>query len=218
MTQAFTCLHHRAPALATDRALLVMLPGAGMEAADFAARGMISAVHDRGLPIDIAATCPELDLYLDGDITAALHSAVITPAIAQGYRRIWLLGISLGGMGALLYASIHATLLEGVILLAPFLGTQGTIAALEAAGGLNAWPPTLGATAPERQMLAWLQNRPPRPKLYLGYGEADRFARGHRLLAATMPASNVMTEMGGHDWETWLALWRQILDAGAVER
>jgi pimeloyl-ACP methyl ester carboxylesterase len=213
---AVTCLHYPAPGGGRNKNLMVMLPGAGMEAGDFAANGMVAAVHDRGLAVDIIAARPELDLYLDGNVAAALHRAVIAPAREAGYSQIWLLGISLGGMGALLYAAPHEARVEGIVLLAPFLGTPGTIAEVEAAGGLPGWTAGGVATAPEARMLGWLRDyvaRPPaRPKLYLGYGLADRFARGHRLLGACLAAHQVFTQNGGHDWETWLALWRHVLD------
>jgi pimeloyl-ACP methyl ester carboxylesterase len=194
-----------------------MLPGIGMEAGVFAAQGMVEAVHARGLAVDIVATRPDLGLYLDGGIASALHRAVIEPARAQGYRRIWLLGISLGGMGALLHASAYAGEVEGLVLLAPFLGTPGTIAEITAAGGLAAWSAAGSSSVEtEQRILAWLQNftarRPSSPALYLGYGSGDRFAPGHRLLAEALPEASVVTAAGGHDWATWRALWQRILD------
>jgi len=210
MSDMFTQRHY--PAAVGAGTLLVMLPGAGMEAADFAANGMIAAVHERGLPIDIIATRPPMGLYLDGDIAAALHDGVITAARAKNYAKIWLPGISLGGMGALLYAAAHAALLDGIILLAPFIGTQGTIAAIEESGGLAHFAATETTTPPEARLLRWLRRRPENPALYLGYGLADRFSRGHRLLAATLPESHVAVSQGAHDWETWLDLWQTLLD------
>jgi pimeloyl-ACP methyl ester carboxylesterase len=211
-----TCLHHPAPG-GISKNLLVMLPGAGMEAADFATNGLVAAAHDQRPEIDIIAARPDLDLYLDGDVASALHSAVIAPALAQGYTQIRLLGISLGGMGALLYAALHEQHIAAIFLLAPFLGTPGTIAEIEAAGGLPNWKPGPVPTAPEAIMLSWLQDyvaRPEaRPNLTLGYGTKDRFARGHQMLAAQLPEENVFTHPGGHDWETWLPLWRRMLDA-----
>ena len=216
-----TCQYHLAPGGAQNRVLLVMLPGAGIAASAFADQGLVEAVHERNLAVDVAATHLELDHYLDGSIVNALDHAIIEPALAQGYSRIWFLGISLGGMGALLYTSVHAARVEGLVLLAPFLGTQGTIAEIVAAGGLASWSASRSAaTAPEIRMLAWLQDflssRPAHPALYLGYGRADRFARGHRLLAETLPQSRVMTEEGGHDWTTWLTLWRHVLNASPL--
>jgi pimeloyl-ACP methyl ester carboxylesterase len=202
---------HRSPTAGADRILLVMLPGAGITAADFAANGMVDAVHARALAVDIIAVEPALDLYLDGGIVPALHETII----AQAYKRIWLLGISLGGMGALLYASAHVV--EGLVLLAPFLGTRGTVAEIARAGGLTAWSPAHSAsTEMESRMLSWLQahlaQNPPSPKLYLGYGLQDRFAPGHLLLAEHLPANRVITTQGGHDWQAWTPLWRRLLD------
>jgi pimeloyl-ACP methyl ester carboxylesterase len=210
-------VHYKAPGASGTRALLVMLPGVGNDAAAFAANGMVAAVQARGLAVDMIAVQPQLDLYLEGDVAAALHEGIIEPARAQGYARIWLLGISLGGMGALHYTRAHQAGVEGVVLLAPFLGTRGTIAELARAGGLASWPPAgSAATALEQLMLAWLQKflaqQTDSPKLYLGYGSDDRFAPGHKMLAAALPANRVVTAAGGHDWETWLQLWQLILE------
>lgn len=217
------CLHHRAPTESRERVLLVMLPGVGIEAADFADHGLIASLHGRGLPVDVAAVRPALDHYLDGTIAAALHDTVVAPAQAAGYARIWLLGISLGGMGALLYASAASAPVEGIVLLAPFLGTQGTVAEVAAAGGLPTWlPENSSATDAERRMLLWLKEfltKPAAtPAIYLGYGRDDRFARGHTLLADRLPRDRVITADGGHDWPTWAALWRTLLDAEPFAR
>jgi hypothetical protein len=49
------------------------------------------------------------------------------------------------------------------------------------------------------------------PPLYLGYGQDDRFAFSHRLLAAALPAGRVATTPGGHDWPEWKRLWQSLL-------
>jgi len=218
VSQEAILLRHAAPGPGKARRLLVMLPGAGMAAEDFAANGLVGALHERHRDIEIIAARLPLELYLDGQAADCLHRTVIEPALAQGYAQIWLLGISLGGMGALSYAALHEDLVAGLVLLAPFLGTPGTIAGIEAAGGLPHWTPGEVTTAPEARVLEWLKDFIARqqvlPKLYLGYGEADRFARGHRLLGALLPPAQVVTRPGGHDWESWAALWRLMLDAG----
>ena len=192
-----------------------MLPGAGIEAADFAANGMIAAVHDHAPAVDIIVAHPDMGLYLEDGVTEILHNAVIAPALARGVTRIWLLGISLGGMGALLYASAHQQNIEGIILIAPFLGTRGTTAEILHAGGLTAWSAAnSAATAPEQRLLAWLQTQlttPAPPAIYLGYALQDRFAPAHKLLAQQLPAERVATTAGGHDWPSWHALWHQLL-------
>ena len=210
-------LRYTAPVDGPDRVLLIMLPGAGDAAAAFAGNGMLAALHARGQPVDVVAAQPALSLYLEDDLAAALHRLIVAPAVDAGYRRIWLLGISMGGMGALLYADAYGELVEGLILLAPFLGTKGTVAELAKAGGLAAWTAAgSAAVAMERRALLWLQAylaaERMRPRLHLGYGTGDRFSAGHKLLADALPAACVVTADGGHDWPTWLALWQAVLD------
>ena len=200
-----------------ERVLLVMLPGAGIAAEDFAAHGLVAAAQRSLAALEVVALRPDLDLYLEGNIAPVLHEDIIAPALASGIRRIWLLGISLGGMGALLYASGYPDCVEGLVLLAPFLGTHGTIAELSRAGSLDQWAAGgSGATAPERQLLGWLQahlrTRATSPRVFLGHGAQDRFAAGHRLLAAELPASQVVLVEGGHDWRAWSEAWAVLLD------
>lgn len=212
-----TCLHHRAPCSEQQRILLLMLPGVGIEVGDFSSHGLVAAVHDRGLPVDIVAARPELDLYFDGTIAAEIDHLIVKPAQQAGYARIWCLGISLGGMGALLYASSKYSNIDGIILLSPFVGTKGTISEISNAGSLAQWSSgTSNATRLERELLLWLKEflseRPATPALYLGYGLSDRFAIGHTMLAEQLPKDRVVTTDGGHNWMTWAKLWRQILD------
>ena len=140
--------------------------------------------------------------YLDGSIVERLHAA-----ISSG-DKVWLAGISLGGLGALLYARAHPDRVAGLLLLSPFIGTRGTIAGVIAAGGLDAWQPPAEAND-EHKLLQWLKAR--RPNIHLGYGEQDRFAASYRLLAGLLPAERVVSVAGGHDWQTWGVLWDLLL-------
>jgi hypothetical protein len=208
------CLHYPAPSGSAE-ILLVMLPGAGIDASDFATQGMITAVHDNTPNVDIIVAHPDMGLYLEGGVTDILQNAVIAPALARGVTRIWLLGISLGGMGALLYASAHQQNIEGIFLLAPFLGTRGTTAEILHAGGLTAWSAENStATAPEQRLLIWLQTHlttsAAHPIIYLGYALQDRFAPAHKLLAQQLPPARVATTPGGHDWPSWRTLWQHL--------
>lgn len=186
--------------------LLVMLPGADMHADEFQANGFL----DGAGPIDRIAVETGVECYLDEVSAALLHDQVIAPARARGPVRIWLVGISLGGMGALLYARAHPDLIAGVILLAPFIGSRGLIAEVERAGGLRHWR-AMDATTSERRLLAWLGGGEGLPDMHLGYGIDDRFAAAHRLLADLLPAERVVTAPGGHDWPTWRRLWQDLI-------
>ncbi len=210
-------LRYNASGQAQGAVLLVMLPGVGIEAKDFAEHGMVRAVEERGLDVDIVAAKPDLDHYLDWTIAETIQRAIIAPARGRGYARMWLLGISLGGMGALLHARAHVGSVEGVVLPSPFLGTAGMVAEVVRAGGLACWQPgKVAVNDGERQLLAWLKDYvrepPSHPTLYLGYGQTDRFIQGHRLLGDCLPPGRVVEAEGGHDWPTWTKLWQRILD------
>jgi pimeloyl-ACP methyl ester carboxylesterase len=203
---------HAAPG-GEARILLVMLPGYGMGRDDFARHGFISALHERGWPVDVVAAEPDVDLYLDGSIAERLDADIVGPARRAG-RRLWFLGVSLGALGALLYAQRHQGAVTGAILLAPFLGNPGLIAEVAAAGGLERWDPgAVRSVDVERQLLAWLKAKPPgAPALHVGYGRGDRFARAAALLAGLLPQGRTIVTEGGHDWPTWRRLWRETLD------
>jgi pimeloyl-ACP methyl ester carboxylesterase len=196
--------------------LLVMLPGAYMRARDFMAHGFIDAVRRTGQPIDIIAADTGMECYLDGSIVERLHAEVVAPNLSAGARCIWLAGISLGGLGALLYAQARPDLVKGLLLISPFIGTRGAVAEVLKAGGFQDWQPPAGdAATSEQRLLQWLKTYPADaavwPRIYLGYGSDDRFAASYRLLAELLPVEDVVATAGGHDWETWKVLWAQLL-------
>lgn len=199
--------------------LLVMLPGAGHGADDFVHAGFIAELRERDLPVDVLAVDAHSHFYLDKSIVTRLHEEVIAPALAARPAPLWLLGISLGGMGASLYARAHPGTVTNLLLLAPFFAVRGTIAEVTRAGGLAQWQPgELAEDDDERQLLQWLKEyrpaAPGAPAIRLGYGTNDRYAPASSLLAARLTAARTTTVAGGHDWDTWTVLWRHWLDHG----
>jgi pimeloyl-ACP methyl ester carboxylesterase len=216
-------IYDRAPQHGANRIMLVMLPGANTRPQDLVQYGFVRALRERNLPIDVVAIEAHLGYYLERSLSRHLTRDIIAPARAKNYQRIWLMGISLGGMGALNYTREHLAEIEGVILLAPFLGTRGIIAEVVRAGGLARWQPrTIKADDDERRLLAWIKTYPPvadaLPKIYLGYGKDDRFAAASKMLAERLPAARVVAIPGGHEWATWISLWQHLLDQDAFSK
>ena len=186
---------------------MILLPGAYMHAQDFLTHGFDAAA-------DIVAVETGMEAYLDGSFVGRLHQ-VISP-IRENGAPVWLAGVSLGGLGALLYAKSHPGAVAGLLLLSPFIGTRGAVAQVIDAGGFEAWQaPSDDVATDEHQLLHWLKSYrlddAGWPPIYLGYGESDRYAASYRLLAGLLPASRVVTVAGGHDWETWRILWDRLL-------
>ena len=197
--------------------LLVMLPAAMARPEDLLAQGFVAALRSRRLPLDVAIADAQPDYYLDQGIGERLAADVIAPMRSEGYRRIWLMGMSLGGMGSVACACRDPAEIEGAILLAPFLGTRDRIAQILQAGGLARWQPDAAAPDDEgERLLRWLKHyradAPGLPALYLGFGRADRYVAASEMLAPQLPPERVAIAPGAHDWHTWLQLWEMLLD------
>lgn len=209
-------------------ALLVMLPGAYTAPEAFAYEGFVAAVRREGIAADILLVDAHVGYYESRSIVERLAEDVLLPARAHGYARIWLVGISNGGAGAILTADRLPRAADGIVLLAPWLGSRQIAQQIRASGGLRQWePPTpFDRGEGDQVMWRWLKQQAdtgaaPRsvmPLLYLGYGTSDRYAINHRALATAMPSSHVVSTGGGHDWATWRGLWERILPRLPLER
>jgi enterochelin esterase-like enzyme len=183
---------------------MIWFPGAYHRARDFVAQGFARAVAGRGRQLDLSFVDLEMTHLEDRAPLEALRSEIVMPARTAGVS-VWLAGISLGGLAALDYASSHPGEIDGLYLLAPYLGNRMLIDEI-AAGRL------VEADA-EHRIWRFIASRTDSMRMYLGYGREDRFSRAHDLMAAGMPAKCVDVIEGGHDWRTWSKLWERFLDS-----
>jgi pimeloyl-ACP methyl ester carboxylesterase len=214
--------------LATDRdlascsakadTLLVFLPGAYSSIDEFVREGFVQEVRQRRIAADIVMVDAHMAYYNQRSVIDRLEADVLVPARAAGYRAIWLVGISVGGFGALIHEEQMPGGVTGIVALAPYLGERELTRGIAAAGGLLAWQAPTGPLPLEQmeiRLWRWLQAQAKlpagSPALYLGYGTEDRFSDSHRLLAAALPPQRVLTTPGGHDWAPWRRLWQQAL-------
>lgn len=201
-------LHYRCGATT----LMVLLPGALMTPQQMVDAGVFAAVQSRKLALDV--TLPDLHaLGVDNrHALQLLETQLLAPARAQ-YDAVWLGGISRGGHLALSCLAAGAGHLSGVCLLAPYPGSRITSNSVERAGGLNNWQPTPEQLQdPEFRLWNWLKD-PHWPRgVFMGYGVDDRFADGMLRLAARLPAAQLHTVAGAHDWAAWSPLWERFLD------
>jgi hypothetical protein len=193
------------PAKANVRAptQMIWLPGAYDNAQSFLAEGFAAAVAKRGARLDLRFVDLEMSHLQDRRPLERLRSEIILPARIAGIST-WLAGISLGGLIALDYASAHPGEIDGLCLLAPYLGNRMLID--EIAAGRLAEPDS------EHRIWHYIKAHNDAAPLYLGYGRQDRFSRAHDLMAAALPAKSVDVIDGGHEWRTWSILWERFLD------
>ena len=182
--------------------------------------GFVEAARRRGIPADLVAVDLHASHYFNGTFLERLRTDIVLPARAAGYTAVWLVGTSMGGLGALYHHMRHPGEVSGVVAFAPFLGEGELLDELRAAGGAHAWrggPPAepRGNEDYLRELWVWLRGhsgRPGDPPIFLGYGREDRFAEADRYLAQLLPAERVRTAEGGHAWAVWLGTWERFLD------
>ena len=200
-----------------DRVLVLLLPPISGQGSHYETNGFIEAVRERGFEADLKILDVNPVLYLQGRIVEVVKTELVDPAKATGYKKIILVGTSLGGHGALLYITQRPEDVDGVVVLAPFLAGFLVADAIEAAGGLERWEdcPLLGwnyGCNMWKLIKAYVSDPANQSNIILGYGTEDGFADSNRLLAQELPPGNVFTVPGGHDWVTWKLLWMEVLD------
>jgi pimeloyl-ACP methyl ester carboxylesterase len=203
--------------------LLVMLPGRFSSPDHFRSEGFVEMVRAAGFGLDVMTVDANISYYYDQSIVERLRADVIIPARERGYRSIWVLGVSMGGMGAIWYDRSHPGELDGLILLSPYLGDKSIVDEVEAAGGLRSWhqdTEDLGRFPEDiwGMTKGYADRRATAGRLFLGYGLQDSLARSNALLGKEMPADQVVTLRGDHDWPTWRLLLASLLENRLVRR
>jgi pimeloyl-ACP methyl ester carboxylesterase len=203
----------------TSRCLVVFLPGMGDRETDFVEHGFLDALNARGMPVDAVAADATFGYYLNRTVVSRLHDDVLQPARDAGYQHIWLVGISMGGMGALLVSKSGEANVAGAVLMAPWLGEDALLHEIDQAGGVARWNPgPIAERDYQRDVWRFIKEttaqRDPeaRPLLYLAAGDKDKLRFGHRLLAAALPGDRILWTAGTHDWKPWGVLWANFLD------
>ena len=192
---------------------LLMLPAAYSGPEDFVRAGFVGAVRQRHLEVDLVFARLELQHLSDRTVFTRLRQELLLPARAQGCWT-WLGGISLGGYVALCCAERYPQDIDGLCLIAPYLGSHIVTDEIARAGGVHSWRPgEIGEDDDERRVWRFIQTLGSRAlPIHLGLGREDRFAARHRLMASALAPGSLDIVPGGHDWPTWHRLWENFLD------
>jgi pimeloyl-ACP methyl ester carboxylesterase len=192
--------------------LVVMLPGVYSLPHDFIDEGFVHALRARGFDADVWLADSHRGYVENGTLIDRLRDDVLAPAQRAGYRRIWLVGISLGGFAALGLLRRQPETIEGVLAIAPYVGRPVLLQQVAAAGGAAGYAGSAHGDDPEGGLWTWLGRTPaPREKIHLYTGSQDRFIDGHRLMAALLAKDHVLELPGEHNWPAWTALWSRWL-------
>ncbi|MEM6454144.1 MAG: hypothetical protein AAF772_03535 [Acidobacteriota bacterium] len=203
---------------ARARCLMMIVPGFFSLPKDIGRHDFPQVVDELGLSIDLVGVDLHIKYANRGTLWERLSTDVVEPARAAGYEEIWMGGMSFGGFATIAYAARNAADLDGMVLLAPYVGGSRALNEIRAAGPLENWTPNppLKPGKDLRKMWRWYQDwaqQDPatRPLIFLGYGDDDDLAEANQLFARNLDREHVYVRTGGHDWPVWRDLFRDIL-------
>jgi pimeloyl-ACP methyl ester carboxylesterase len=197
--------------------LVVFLPGRGDDIDSYERGGFIDALARSEGALDSVVVDAHLGYYIKRTLGERVYEDVLVPYREKGYRHFILVGISLGGVGALRLNEERPEMIAGTVLIAPFLGSKSTIESVRQAGGVKNWRQQVtDPLSPEEQIWTWIDNMYDSesaaiPCTVLAYGRKDSFAPAGDYFAEMLPESHVFTNDGGHKWVAWGPLWSDIL-------
>ena len=200
--------------------LVVVLPGRGDSLQSLSETGIAAIIQQSWPDADVILTGLTMPFYRQGQAAQRLHDEVIEPARRRAYQQVWLAGISLGGMGALLYDHKYPDQMDGLLLLSPYLGDSAIHKEIRSAGGLAAWHAgpvqPIGPDTFQRELWRSLQGWSQRPlrtqSTWLAYGADEPFRRPIELMSSLLPPDHVIMLPGHHNWKLWKPAMRTLLE------
>lgn len=197
--------------------LIIFLPGRGDAMDVFETEGFIDAMREFRVPADAVALDAHLGYYYSGQLAERIEADVLSPYQLKGYRSFILVGTSLGGYGSLWVRNEFPDRIESLVLIAPYLGPEEVVESVQRSESIGHWEASLDGE-PTKDEFPWIWIRKLGESdgglerhLTVAIGEEDRFRPGFEILAEQLPPNRVYRHPGGHDWSTWLELWRKLL-------
>ena len=205
--------------------VVVMLPGRGDDLGGLQKQKVAALIQQAWPDADVILTGLTMPWYRAGLATTRLHDEVIAPLQARGDRQVWLAGISLGGLGSLLYDEAYPGQVQGMLLLSPYLGDATIQDEIRTAGGLSKWQPgPVQPIAPatfQRELWRYLKHWSTDPArtqtVWLAYGAGERFRDAIELMSPSLPVDHVFMLSGHHNWKLWKPALRKLLHAAASQ-
>lgn len=202
------------------KTLIVALRGIGGTVKSFEKYHFVSDLHRHYPSFDVMIPDAHFGYYKEKSLLNRLEEDVFNPARKQGYEKIWLVGISLGGLGSLINLQCCEAEFAGAVLIAPYSGESELHQEIEAYLAGSASSPWESARWQEEDskdflaLWAWILDNGAlfsSGNIWLGYGDKDRLS-GHELLASRLPDKNVIRVKGGHKAKVFSSIWNDILE------
>jgi pimeloyl-ACP methyl ester carboxylesterase len=189
----------------SNEKLLILLPGIFESSRAFAEHGVIDALQACRDDMNITGVEMHFAYYKNKQMDTRLYQDVIQPAKAAGIKDIYLAGLSLGGLGSLIYRMQRPDDIKTVIAIAPYLGEQEQLLSYinkqEAAKDEDLYPIWQNLETTAKQA----------PTITLAVAEDDRYNYGQNWLAGLLTEQQLVQLPGKHNWQAFKPLWQQAI-------
>ena len=191
--------------------LIILLSGRGARQTYFEDNKWVEIAREHGSDVDFIAPYAHFGYYMSQSLLPRLHEDVIIPARKKGYKTISIAGISMGGLGSLLYSRQFPDDIDRLYLIAPFLGKEEVHKEIRQAGGLSHWQ-LKAENADDWNYNIWqrlkeiTEDPVLKTKIFLGYGDQDHL-KGHDVLAEAVSSKQIITLPGGHKDVIFAQVW-----------
>ncbi len=189
--------------------LLILLPGMGDSIEHFYRHQFPQMLQQRHSNWDVLVLDAHFGYYRERVIIEAFKQDILPLIKQKSYQKVIVGGISLGGFGSLLLQHELNGEIDGLLLMAAYLGDDEE---LEQAmqQPISRWV-TKGDKERKQQILvSWYHAY--RDRTLVGFGGQDQFAEANLWLTQNTPQQNIYQLPGNHKWPTWHKLWQQMLD------
>ena len=204
----------------TDR-LIIFFPGLYDTAEKFKDEAFFSIARKEGIKADMVSANVNIFHLLKDMMIKRIEADIFKNAKDAGYKNIWLVGVSLGGLNSLLFYSKYEKDICGVVTLAPYVANTPLIEDLKNAKEIENWKPAitedkLVLETKLQYLWLWLKKQKIANNLgqiYLGYGKQDRFAEAIELFENILDKKTIVKIEGAHNWDTGQKIWLRQLSS-----
>ena len=197
--------------------LIIFIPGVYDSVDKFKKEFFFSDAREAGIKADIVAININAGHLAEKVMIPRIRKDIFRLIRNDGYKNIWIVGVSIGGLSSLVYLHHHEKDLCGVVVLAPYLADDRLIEEVRKFGGIKKWVPAAEKIKDSiddqiNSLWRWLTTKNDFSNIYLGYGKQDRYLVGSHLLETFLEPSHVISLDGEHDWVTGRKLWNEQLN------
>lgn len=199
--------------------LIIFLPGLIDNAETFKNEQFFSIARNAGIKADMVSASIHIGHLIKDKMIKRLEVDVYNEAKNNGYKNIWLVGVSIGGLNSLLFYQKYMHEICGVVTVSPYVADTALREDLQQAGSVKNWKPkpteNMKIFNQKLQSLwVWFQKQYAKNSLtniYLGYGKQDKYAKEIKLLENILDKNNVTLTNGKHNWVSGQKIWQQQL-------